>query len=31
MVTARVMIRQRTGGRYGAKFIDRKVAFEKGE
>ena len=31
MVTARVMICQRSGGRYGAKFIDRKVALEKGE
>jgi hypothetical protein len=26
MVSARVLIRQQSGGRYGAKFLDRKVA-----
>ena len=31
MVTARVLIRQQSGGRYGATFLDRKVALESGD
>ena len=30
MVIARVIIRQQSGGRYGAKFLDRKVALATG-
>jgi PilZ domain len=30
MVTARVLIRQQNGGRYGAKFLIRKAALESG-
>lgn len=30
MVIAHVIICQQSGGRYGAKFVDRKVAFEHG-
>jgi hypothetical protein len=30
MVTARVLIRQQSGGRYGGKFLDRKAALERG-
>ncbi len=30
MVTARVLICQQSGGRYGAKFLDRSVGFEHG-
>jgi hypothetical protein len=30
MVTARVLICQQSGGRYGAKFLDRKVALATG-
>ena len=31
MVTARVLICQQSGGRYGAKFLDRSVALERGK
>jgi hypothetical protein len=30
MITARVLIRQQSGGRYGAKFLNRTVALESG-
>lgn len=31
MVTARVLICQQSGGRYGGKFLDRKVALATGD